>query len=102
MPVLWVDLLRRGGLIWGERSSTTRQRMAGKICCLCSNILPDDPDHKHGERLCAACIKARQPKRTVRMFFSEMPMGLDICFVENDQQVGRRLRYKDPVGSMTF
>jgi hypothetical protein len=38
---------------------------------------------------------SRQPKRKVTMF-SEMPMGLDICFVENSKQVGKRLRYKDP------
>jgi hypothetical protein len=29
----------------GERGSTARQRMSGKICCMCSNSLPPDPSH---------------------------------------------------------
>jgi hypothetical protein len=71
--------------------------MAGLICCLCENSLPDDPLHKHGERLCADCTAARTPKRKVRMFYIEMPTGLDICFVENNNQpVGKRLFYSDP------
>jgi uncharacterized protein len=37
--------------------------MAGLICCSCGNTLPDDPNHKHGERLCAGCIAVRTPKR---------------------------------------
>lgn len=30
------------------------------------------------------------------MFYGEMPMGLDICFIENNQQIGKRLNYTDP------
>ena len=52
----------------GERGSTARQRMSGKICCMCSNSLPPDPSH-HGERLCAKCTEARQPLRDVYMSF---------------------------------
>jgi hypothetical protein len=70
--------------------------MAGEIRCLCGNFLPDDPLHKYGERLCAGCIAARAPKHKVRMFYTETPMELDICFIENNQQIGKRLKYSDP------
>jgi hypothetical protein len=44
--------------------------MKGKICCLCSNFLPDDPDHQHGKRLCTKCIAARQPPlRNIYMYY---------------------------------
>jgi hypothetical protein len=80
----------------GERASKTWQRMTGKICCLCSNFLPADPDHHHGERLCAKCTEARSPKKVVRMFFQEWPTGLKVCFCEGSRQVGKHLHYNDP------
>jgi hypothetical protein len=52
----------------GERGSTTRQRMSGKICCMGSNSLPPDPNH-HGERLCAKCTEAHQPLRDVYTYY---------------------------------
>jgi hypothetical protein len=79
----------------GERASKTWQRMTGKICCLCSNFLPADPDHHHGERLCAKCTEARRPKKVVRMFYYEWPMGLSVCFMEGQIQVGKRWSYSD-------
>jgi hypothetical protein len=36
--------------IGGERASTTRMRLAGKICCACRNPLDPDPAHPSGER----------------------------------------------------
>src|SRR5438270_6801146 len=45
----------------GERGSTARQRISGKICCMCSNSLPADPNQGRGERLCAKCSEAHQP-----------------------------------------
>jgi hypothetical protein len=30
------------------------------------------------------------------MFFSELPMGLNVCFVEGMQQVGKQRTYPDP------
>ena len=46
--------------------------MKGKICCLCSNLLPDDPDHQSGERLCTKCTAARQPPlRNIYMFSTD-------------------------------
>lgn len=80
----------------GERSSKTWQRMKGTICCLCANFLPKDPKHQHGERLCDKCTEARQPKRTVKMFYQEWPSGLKICFCEGSSQLGKRLHYNDP------
>ena len=79
----------------GERGSTARQRISGKICWQCRNLLDPDPNHQ-GERLCAKCVAARTPKRKVKMHFYEMPMGLDVCFIENSQQLGKRLHYADP------
>jgi hypothetical protein len=32
----------------------------------------------------------------VRMFYQELPMGLSVCFVEGNQQVGKQLMYTDP------
>jgi hypothetical protein len=70
--------------------------MTGEICCLCSNFLPGDPNHRHGERLCAKCTEVRKPKKTVRMFYQEWPMGLSICFCEGSKQIGKHWRYPDP------
>jgi hypothetical protein len=30
------------------------------------------------------------------MFYSEMPLGLDLCFCEGNQQIGKRLKFSDP------
>ena len=30
------------------------------------------------------------------MHYYESPLCVDICFIENNQQVGKRLQYKDP------
>jgi hypothetical protein len=70
--------------------------MAGQICCLCYIGLAKDPQHLHGERLCPKCLSARYPKRKVRMHFYDTPAGLDVCFCENSEQIGRRRLYKDP------
>ena len=37
----------------GERASTARQRLAGKICCNCK--VPLTPNGRVGERYCDAC-----------------------------------------------
>jgi len=37
----------------GERASTVRQRLAGKICAICSRGLP--PPHLPGEQRCTTC-----------------------------------------------
>jgi hypothetical protein len=29
------------------------------------------------------------------MFYSQMPLGLDVCFCEGNQQIGKRLRFAD-------
>src|ERR1017187_2302040 len=42
-------------LMDGERASTTRMRLAGKICCACKVSLPPEPNQKPGERCCARC-----------------------------------------------
>jgi hypothetical protein len=30
------------------------------------------------------------------MFYMELPMGLSVCFMEGNQQIGKLLKYKDP------
>jgi hypothetical protein len=35
-------------------------------------------------------------KHTVKMFYSELPMGRDVCFCEGNQQIGKRLKFSDP------
>jgi hypothetical protein len=61
----------------GERESTTRQRMAGKICALCS--LPLDPGPWHGgERVCDRCTK----RRVYMSFFARQ--GWVCGFLEED------------------
>jgi hypothetical protein len=42
----------------GERSSTTRQRLAGKICALCHRLLDSTP-RSAGERVCDQCAGSR-------------------------------------------
>jgi hypothetical protein len=39
----------------GERSSTTRRRLAGKICCSCHAPLSYDPSHQNKEQYCSRC-----------------------------------------------
>ena len=52
----------------GERGSTARQRMSGKICWECKNPLEPDPNNQ-GERLCRRCTEAREPLRDIYMSF---------------------------------
>jgi hypothetical protein len=41
----------------GERASTVRQRLSGKICCICRRPLP--PPHTPGEKRCDKCSRHR-------------------------------------------
>src|SRR6266480_5635450 len=50
----------------GERSSSTRMRCAGKICCECKMPLP--PPHRPGERLCARCASGSDKRRVYMEF----------------------------------
>src|SRR5258708_3295322 len=56
----------------GERSSTTRMRLAGKICCLCGRHLDAMLWQPPGERVCEACEAKRSPApqfRRIHMSF---------------------------------
>jgi hypothetical protein len=61
----------------------------------CKNPLPPDSSAT-GERLCSNCLEARKPKKIVRMFYQELPMGLSLCFCEGQKQIGKHWRYPDP------
>ena len=63
----------------GERASTSRMRLTGKICCVCRVSLKPDPTRPTGERYCDRCA----PRRRVYMsFFSRG--GWYCQFLEED------------------
>jgi hypothetical protein len=51
----------------GERASTARMRLEGKICCVCRASLP--PPYIGGEQRCARCASDGAPRRKVYMSF---------------------------------
>jgi hypothetical protein len=65
----------------GERSSTTRMRLAGKICCNCKVSLPQP--HSPGEHFCARCAASRTPRHRVYMSFMHRE-GWHCQFLEED------------------
>ncbi|ADW71456.1 hypothetical protein [Granulicella tundricola] len=75
----------------GERASKTRQREAGKICCICSLTLDAPPWGTYGERRCGKCA-AKQPKRRVLMNFM-LRQGWHISFLEEDCQTSLRKKH---------
>lgn len=78
----------------GERSSTTRQRLAGQICYECKAPLPA-PQHP-GEHLCARCEALRAPRRRVYMSFMQRK-GWSCQFLEPDLRtvLPRKLSFAD-------
>lgn len=71
-------------LMGGERSSTTRQREAGKICCKCHSLL--HPPHPGRERYCDRCGPTR---RVFMTFFARGGPGIHdetwvVSFLEAD------------------
>ena len=79
----------------GERSSTTRMRLSGKICSSCRSPLP--PPEKPGERLCDRCAKKCTPRR--RIYMSFMHRGGWYCqFLEEDLKtpLPRKITLQDP------
>jgi hypothetical protein len=64
----------------GERSSTARQRLEGRICCACKVGLPPDPTGIARERYCDRCV----PRRRVYMFFMNAKGGWHCQFLEED------------------
>jgi hypothetical protein len=54
----------------GERGSTARMRLAGKICCMCKVFLPDY-GWQGGERYCNKCL----PRGTYRVYMSFFVRG---------------------------
>jgi hypothetical protein len=65
----------------GERASTARQRLSGKICCMCKSSLP--APHTPGEQVCAKCNAERSPRRRVYMSFM-LQHGWYCQFLEAD------------------
>jgi hypothetical protein len=74
---LFFATLKRMG---GERSSTARQRLAGKICCVCKVWLPPDPTGIPRERYCDRCA----PRRRAYMHFMNAQGGWQCQFLEED------------------
>jgi hypothetical protein len=76
----------------GERSSTARMRLAGKICAACKAFLPSP--HSWGEKLCKGC----QPK-THRIYMTFVLRGTWHCeFMEPYVQtaLARKAPLRDP------
>lgn len=67
----------------GERGSTARQRIAGKICCNCRRLLT--PNGRVGERYCETC----GPRLAVLMRFEEFKGEWIVNFSEGNRGVGR-------------
>ena len=79
--------------VGGERASTARRRLAGKICCRCGISLPSPFPEGGGERHCEKC----QPRaHRVLMTFQQHAVW-DLRFLEEDCQtvVGRRFDVPD-------
>jgi hypothetical protein len=75
----------------GERASTVRMKLGGKICVICGNSLP--PPHSAGEKRCAQC----GGKHRVYMFFFERS-GWYCQFLEEDCRTSlpKKLSFKHP------
>jgi hypothetical protein len=65
----------------GERSSSTRMRLSGKICCNCKSSLP--PPHTLGEKYCARCTAQKSPRKRIYMHFV-LTGGWYCQFLEED------------------
>jgi hypothetical protein len=76
----------------GEPSSTTRQRLAGKICCVCSIPIDYEPTHTRGERYCSRC---NPTPHTTYMFFMLNSSCWNCQFLEPDLKtpLQRRLNF---------
>jgi hypothetical protein len=77
----------------GERSCTTRMRLRGQICAICSLPLPGP--HSPGEKLCHRC----QPAKVHRVYMSFMLRGGWYCqFLEEDLKtpLPRKLNISSP------
>jgi recombinational DNA repair protein (RecF pathway) len=66
----------------GERGSTARQRIEGRICCACKNPLPVDLTHQYGERYCERC---RPPFKVVNVSF-ERKVSWHLVFYDSATQ----------------
>ncbi len=78
----------------GERASSVRMRLAGKICCCCKSPLP--APHTPGEHLCARCTGEKAPKRRIYMHFM-VRQGWYCQFLEEDLKtpLPRRITFKE-------
>lgn len=88
-------IVRYAAVMGGERSSTTRQRLAGKICCVCSIPINYNPGHTHGERYCSRC---NPTPHTVYMYFMLYGSRWNCQFLEQNLKITlpRRLNFSSP------
>ena len=79
----------------GDRASTTRVRLTGKICCCC--LFPLPPPHVKRETFCARCATDKQPRRRIYMSFP-LSKQWHCQFLEEDVQtpLPLMLHIKDP------
>lgn len=79
----------------GERSSTTRMRLAGKICCSCKSPLPSP--HSPGEKYCTRCQPGNGGPHRVYMYFMRKD-GWHCQFLEVDLKtpLSKKLTFEHP------
>jgi hypothetical protein len=80
----------------GERSSTTRMRESGQICCACKKFLDRLP-WSGGERYCDICAQQRT-RHSVYMYFMNVSGGWFCQFLEPDLKtsLARELTFSSP------
>jgi len=78
----------------GERASTSRMRLAGKICAMCHCLLPQP--NTPGEKLCDKCHAERRPMRRIYMYFM-LSGGWHCQFLEADLKtpLPKKLNFSD-------
>jgi hypothetical protein len=79
----------------GERASTTRMRLAARICSNCKLSVP--PPHMPDEKFCPKCQTASGPKRRVYLHFMSRT-GWHCQFLEADLKTSlpKKLFLPDP------
>ncbi len=80
----------------GERGTTTRMRLAGKICCNCKVPIDLGP-WSGGERYCDRCTAAKHPRHKIYAHFMLAKGGWYCQFLEADLKTSlpRKLTFQD-------
>jgi hypothetical protein len=78
----------------GERSSTTRMRLSGRICYSCKS--PISPPEKPGEQLCQRCKQANARRRVYMSFMLRQDWFCQFLEADCKTPLPRKLTFQDP------